>query len=63
MLKFVGCALLARRQRRRKMIRIAKRVRKMRPPTTPPTIALMGVLYLGWGVGVVVGFMVVLARV
>jgi len=45
------------------MIRIAKRVRKMRPPTTPPTIALMGVLYLGWGVGVVVGFMVVLARV
>jgi len=49
------------------MIRIARRVRKMRPPTTPPTIAPMGVLCFGWGVGVgvgvVVGVVVVFARV
>lgn len=50
------------------MSRMARRERKMRPPTTPPTIAPMGVLCLGGcgvgvGDGVVVGVVLLLARV
>jgi hypothetical protein len=65
-LGLVDGSFLARR-RRRKMIRIARRVRNMRPPTTPPTIAPIGALCLGWGVGVgvglVMGVVVAFARV